>query len=80
MKKNIDLVYKCLDENENSVLQEIIKNKGELMQKQLNEKFGKVKSHRGLKKLEDKKMIIIKKEKKGNHIKLNEELRKEFLK
>lgn len=80
MEKNIGLVHRCLDNLENGVLKEIVKNSGEIKQNNLNKKFGKVKAHRGLKKLKEKKMIDIEKRGNKNFIKLKDEFKKELLK
>ena len=80
IEKNIGLVHRCLDDLENAVLKEIVKNSGELKQKDLNKKFGKVKAHRGLKKLKEKGMIDINKKGNRNMINLKEEFRRELLK
>ncbi len=72
--KNIEIFYSILDNEEKKVLEMLIKNKGKVAQSMIAHKFGKIKAHRILKKLKEKKIIEIKKEGKSNIIKLNKEL------
>jgi hypothetical protein len=80
MDKNIEVLLSFLDSNEREILSEIVKNKGELSQSELNLKFGKLKAHRSLQKLKQRGIININSTKNRNHIKLKDEFRKELVK
>jgi len=74
IKKNLEVIYSILDKEEEEVLEQLIKNKGEIKQSKISKKYGKIKAHRILKKLQEKKIIDIKKIGRSNKIKLKEEL------
>jgi hypothetical protein len=77
--RNMEILYTILDEDEKKVIKKLVDNKGELLQNDIAKMFGdKIRAHRVIKKLEDKKMIDINKNGKGNTIKLKSELRKEM--
>lgn len=80
IKKNMEVLYSILDEDEKDALAKIIKRKGKIEQSELSEKYGKIKTHRILKKLQEKKIINIKKTGKTNKIELNKELKQELVK
>ena len=79
MDKNVEVLYLILDEDEKKVLRKLIDNKGVMMQSKLSETFGKIKSHRLIKKLISKKIVEVKKNGKSNLVKLNRELKEELL-
>jgi len=78
--KSMEVLYAILDNDEKKVLDEIIKNKGEVSQIDISKIFGKLKSHRILKKLVDKKIIDMTKKGKENTITLKKELKQELVK
>jgi len=80
ISKNINLVLSFLDTNERQILNEIIKNNGEILQSDLTGKFGKLKSHRMIKKLQKQGVIEVKNNGKTNKIFLKDELKKELVK
>ena len=79
MDKNINLILGFLDKDEQDIIQELIENKGEIMQNQLTRHHGKLKSHRVIQRLRNKKIIDIEKAGKTNLIKLKPELKKELI-
>ena len=79
ISKNIEILYTILDEDERKVLKKLISKKGEINQSDLLENFDKIRAHRTIKKLEEKKIVDIQKNGKTNKIKLNEELMQELL-
>jgi uncharacterized membrane protein len=80
ISKNISLVLNFLDNNEREILNQIIENNGEILQSDLTKKFGKLKSHRMIKKLESQRVIEVKNEGKTNKIYLKPELKRELVK
>lgn len=78
--KNMDILNSILDEDENKVIDILVKNKGEIKQAELSKKYDKTKAHRIIKKLQEKNIIDVKKEGKINKIKLKQELKEEFVK
>jgi len=80
IKKNLEVIYSILNKDEEKVLEELIKNQGEIKQSKISKKYGKIKAHRLLKKLQEKKIINIKKLGRSNKIKLKEGLMKELVK
>jgi hypothetical protein len=76
--KNMEILLSILDEDEKKVIRKLISNSGRIMQSELSLEFGKLRAHRVIKKLEEKKMIDIKRDGKTNRIKLKEELRREL--
>ncbi|MCC7574069.1 hypothetical protein KO361_00555 [Candidatus Woesearchaeota archaeon] len=78
--KNMEVLSSILDKDENKFLDLIIKNKGKMEQAELSKKYDKIKTHRILKKLQEKNIIDIKKEGKTNKIILKKELREELVK
>ena len=57
INKNIEILYSILDEDEKKVLKRIVSNNGEINQGDLLADFDKIKAHRVLRKLEEKKII-----------------------
>jgi uncharacterized membrane protein len=80
ISRNTSLVLSFLDANEKEFLEEILKNKGEVLQSELTKKFGKLKSHRTIKKMKQQGVIDVENGSKTNKIKLKEELKKELVK
>ena len=80
IKKNIEVLYTILDKDEIITLEKLIKNNGEITQGKISEIFGKIKSHRILKRLISKKIIDVKKQGKLNTIILKKELKQELVK
>lgn len=80
INKNIRLVMDFLDNDEKKALKEIIKSRGLMLQSELTKKFGKLKTHRLIKRLEQKNMITISSLGKTNEIHLKPELKKELIK
>jgi hypothetical protein len=78
INKNKEILFSILDEDEKKVIKKLINNNGKIVQSELSLEFGKLKAHRVIKKLEEKKIIGIKRDGKTNQIKLNEELRREL--
>jgi hypothetical protein len=78
--KNMEIVYSILDKDEKNVLNKIIKNKGEIEQSLISKEYDKIKAHRIIKKLQEKRIVEIVKEGKTNTIKLNKDLEKELVK
>jgi hypothetical protein len=78
--KNVEFMYSILDDEEKEVLKMIVKSKGEISQQEISKRFGKIRAHRVLKKMQDKKIISVIKDGKTNKIKLNDEIRKELVK
>lgn len=79
INKNKEILYTLLDEDEKKVLNRLVKANGEIQQSEVSEMFDKIKAHRIIKKLMDKKVIDIKKEGKTNLIILNKELKEELI-
>ena len=79
INKNIEILYNILDKDEKSVLESIIKNNGEISQSEISQKFDKLRAHRIIKKLLEKKIIDIKRDGKTNKIILKKELKEELL-
>jgi hypothetical protein len=78
INKNREILFSILDEDEKKVIKKLINNNGKIVQSDLSLDFGKLKAHRVIKKLEEKKIIDIKKDGKTNQIKLKGELRREL--
>jgi uncharacterized membrane protein len=74
IEKNIEILYSILDKEEKNVLQKIIKNKGQISQSQISEDYGKLKAHRIIQKLKEKKIIEVQENGKTNKILLKKEL------
>lgn len=80
LKKNLALVLNFLDKDEKKFLNSIIESKGEILQSELTKKFGKLKSWRVVKRLNDKNIISIENLGKTNKIILKPELATELVK
>ncbi len=80
IKKNLDVIYSILDKEEEEVLDKLIKNNGELEQSEISKQYDKIRAHRIIKKLQEKKIIDITKDGRTNKIKLKEELKRELIK
>lgn len=80
IKGNIEVLYSILDKNEKKVILQIVKNKGEIDQHSLSDIYGKIKAHRLIKKLEEKNIVVVRRNGKANKIKLKEELMQELVK
>lgn len=78
--KNMEILNSILDKDEKKVIDKIASNGGEIEQTKISEMYDKIKAHRILKKLEEKRMIEVVKTGKTNTIKLNEDLRRELRK
>jgi len=78
--KNVSLVLTFLDRNEREVLNEVISGGGEFLQSELTRKFGKLKTHRAVRKLEEQGIINIEEHGKTTKITLKPELKKELVK
>lgn len=79
INKNLKLVLSFLDDKEKQILNEMIKNNGEMMQDKLTGKFGKLNTHRTIKKMKLQGIINIEKTGKTNKISLKNELRRELI-
>jgi uncharacterized membrane protein len=77
--KNKEILNSILDKDEKKVLEKLATNKGEIEQIKISEMYDKIKAHRILKKLEEKRIIEIVKKGKTNTIKLNDDLKKELI-
>ncbi len=80
INKNMEILYSILDNDEKNLLEFLIKNNGKINQKDLSTKIGKLKAHRTIKKLKQKKIIEITKYGKNNLVKLKRELKQELIK
>jgi hypothetical protein len=80
IQKNLEVIHSILDKEEEKVLNKLIKNNGELEQLEISKQYDKIRAHRIIKKLQEKKIIDIKKEGRANKIKLKEELKRELIK
>ena len=78
--KNMEILNSILDKDEKKVIDKLASNNGEIEQSKISNMYDKIKAHRILKKLQEKRIIEIIKEGKTNKIKLNEELRRELRK
>lgn len=78
--KNMEILTSILDKDEKKVIDKIASTGGKIEQTKISEMYDKIKAHRIIKKLEEKKIIEIVKTGKTNTIKLNEDLRKELIK
>jgi DNA-binding transcriptional ArsR family regulator len=78
--KNMEIIYSIIDKDEKKVLDKIIKNNGKIKQSSISKDYDKIKAHRIIKKLQEKRIVEIIKEGKTNTIKLNKELKKELVK
>jgi uncharacterized membrane protein len=76
IEKNMEILYKILDNDEKKIIKNLVNNKGRLAQFKISGKLGKVKSHRVVKKLEEKGIINIEKRGKNNIIRLTKNLQK----
>ena len=79
INKNIEILFSILDDDEKKVIKKIVSGNGSIMQNEVSKDFGKIKSHRIIKKLLEKKIIDIKRDGKTNQIILKEELRQELI-
>jgi uncharacterized membrane protein len=80
LKKNLNLVLNFLDRDERQFLNLIIQSKGEILQKELTTKFGKLKSSRVVKRLHDKEIVNVISVGKTHKIVLKPEIAGELLK
>jgi uncharacterized membrane protein len=80
IEKNIEVLHSILDKNERIVINLIIRNNGEIPQSEISKKMGKLKSHRTVKKLIDKKIIDTTKKGRENTIILKKELKQQLVK
>ncbi len=78
--KNIKLIMALLDEDEKQAVNEIISAGGEILQSKLSKKFGKLKSHRVIKKLKNNGIVDVKPFRRTNKITLKPELIEELVK
>lgn len=76
----MEILKSILDKDEKKVIDKIALNNGEIAQSKISKMYDKIKAHRILKKLEEKRMIEIVKTGKTNTIRLNEELGDELRK
>ncbi len=79
ISKNKEILYTILDDDEKFVIKKLVESKGEIQQSEISEKFDKIKAHRVIKKLIDKKIIDVVKEGKTNKVILKKELREELI-
>lgn len=79
INKNMEILYKILDEDEKAVLKKLISHQGEMQQSQVSEMFDKLKAHRTIKKLIDKGIVDVAKDGKTNKIILKKELKEELV-
>lgn len=79
LNKNKEILYSILDEEEKAVLSRIIRKNGEISQSEISETYGKLRAHRIIHKLKEKKIIQVTSEGKTNKIKLSQELRGELI-
>ena len=80
ISKNLEVLSSILDQDENDVLDLIVKHNGEMPQSMISKKYDKIKAHRILKKLQEKNIIDLKKEGKNNKVILKKELKEELVK
>ncbi|MBW6442366.1 hypothetical protein K0A97_01120 [Patescibacteria group bacterium] len=80
IQKNLEIIYAVLDKDEKNVLDKIIKNKGQIRQTEISADYDKIKAHRIIKRLKDKRLINTKKEGRMNKLELKNELKKELVK
>ncbi|MFA5485208.1 MAG: hypothetical protein WC260_03110 [Candidatus Pacearchaeota archaeon] len=80
IKKNFEVLYSILDESEKEVLDMLLENYGEIEQSEVSKSYDKIKAHRTIKKLKEKRIVEIIKEGKTNKIKLNKDLSKSLIK
>jgi len=76
INKNIKMVMDFLDDDERKVLKEIINANGLMLQSELTQKFGKLKTHRIIRRLQQKNVVTISDIGKTNEIKIKPELKK----
>lgn len=79
IQKNIEVIYAILDQDEKEVITNLVQAGGVVNQSTISKRYGKIKAHRIVKKLQDKKIIDIEKKGRNNAIKLQEELRRELI-
>jgi hypothetical protein len=80
INNNIKTLYSILDSDEEALIKNIVSNGGVIEQAKISKNYGKLKSHRLVKKLEEKNIIIIIKEGKTNRIELKKELKQGLIK
>jgi len=80
IEKNIEVLYSILDKDEKNVLNKLINNQGKIEQSKISKDYDKIRAHRIIKKLKDKKIIDIIKKGKTNKIELKKELKRELVK
>jgi uncharacterized membrane protein len=80
ISQNIEVLSSILDNDENNVLDLLVKNKGKISQAKISKKYDKIKAHRIIKKLQEKNIIDIEKEGKTNTIILKKELKEVLVK
>ncbi len=76
--KNMEILNSILDKDEKKVIDKISLNNGQIEQSKISEMYDKIKAHRILKKLEEKRMIEVVRTGKTNMIKLNETFAREI--
>lgn len=79
IKQNFKILYSILDVQEKEILNKLIENDGTIEQSTLSEVYGKIKAHRLIKKLEEKKIVNVKKQGKNNLVELKNELKEELI-
>lgn len=74
INSNQKTLFSILNDDEIKLINQIIKNKGNLEQKRISENYGKIKAHRLIQKLKEKNIITIDKKNNRNLINLNKDL------
>jgi uncharacterized membrane protein len=80
IENNFEVLYSIFDESEKEVFDLLLKNLGEIEQSEISKNYDKIKAHRIIKKLEEKRIVEVIKEGKTNRIKLNKDLTKSLIK
>ena len=80
IKSNIDILFSILDDDEKAIVQLLVRKKGFAEQSDISKIYGKIKSHRLVKKLEEKNIVIVVRKGKKNKVELTDELKQELVK
>ncbi|MDD4251167.1 MAG: hypothetical protein PHX27_03180 [Candidatus ainarchaeum sp.] len=80
IKSNIEVLYSILDVDEKNLIDKLVKNNGLITQPELSKIYGKLKSHRLIKKLEEKNIVVVNRSSKTNIVELNNALKQGLIK